>query len=602
MSSLLAILANVILVASALGFGSQLQRWYPKTFSMLDRFSISLLGGLGILGTILFCVGQIWFSRLAILLVLFLGVLFGCISLARAGRVRWPTLESFRPTILPATVLVIIFFVTGVGGLARPHSDMNNDSIAYHYLGPKVWVREGVIRPVPDEITTYFPVVVETNYAALMSVGGERAPGFFAVVSLAALLLVSAALAMRMGLDAAGAWWVAALIATMPAIYEGTVGGFLDGMFAGFVLAAARIAFDAELPGNYALLGIFCGLGMATKYTGIVAWPILIFCSLVAAIWTYHRPLVASLGSMTIACGVAIAIASPFYLRNWILFGCPIYPPPPLLFHFFTPKPLAPAVIPALVEEVVSTGGGMGKGPLSFFLLPFHMTYHAANFRGGGGIGLVPLALGPFGVVARRFDPFAKGILLFAVLESAAWFVTAQVSRYAIVVYLIAAVFGVLGWQYITRKLSWNARALSAVAVAISVLYGMIIIIPFKAEEVHAALSSSYEVRWRMATTICSDAFDYINGEPSVRKILILDRGTAPFFIDKPYIKPFGIWGEQTIPGATNAAEVMAQLPSLHATHVFDRRQEDGSFCLPEHPSGLTVVFERQDYRIYRVN
>ncbi len=227
-------------------------------------------------------------------------------------------------------------------------------------------------------------------------------------MSLAALLLVSAALAMRMGLDAAGAWWVAALIASMPAIYEGTVGGFLDGMFAGFVLAAARIAFDAELPGNYALLGIFWGLGMATKYTGIVAWPILIFCSLVAAIWTYHRPLVASLGSMTIACGVAIAIASPFYLRNWILFGCPIYPPPPLLFHFFTPKPLAPAVIPALVEEVVSTGGGMGKGPLSFFLLPFHMTYHAANFRGGGGIGLVPLALGPFGVVARRFDPLRK--------------------------------------------------------------------------------------------------------------------------------------------------------------------------------------------------
>ncbi len=178
MSSVLAILANVILMASALGFGSLLQRWYPKTFSMLDRFSISLLGGLGILGTILFCVGQIWFSRLAILLVLFLGMLFGCISLARAGPKRWPSLENFRPTLLPATVLVIILFVTGVGGLARPHGDMNNDSIAYHYLGPKVWVREGVIRPVPDEITTYFPVVVETNYAALMSVGGERAQDF----------------------------------------------------------------------------------------------------------------------------------------------------------------------------------------------------------------------------------------------------------------------------------------------------------------------------------------------------------------------------------------------------------------------------------------
>jgi hypothetical protein len=479
---------------------------------------------------------------------------------------------------------------------------MNDDPISYHYLGPKVWVREAIIRPVPDEMRTYFPMVVETNYAALMAIGGERAPGFFAFVGLAAILLTSASLAMRMGVDPTGAWWVAALIATMPAVYEGTVGGFIDGMFAGFILAAARVAFDAESPGNYALFGVFCGLGMATKYTGIMAWLILIFCALAASVWMYHRSWGKSFWSMTIASAAAIAITSPFYLRNWIFYGCPIYPPPPVLFHFFSPKALAPGVIPELVKAMLLTGGGMGKGPLSFLLLPFHITFHAANFRGGGGIGIVPLALAPFGVFARRRDHFAKGILLFAVLEVVGWFVSAQVSRYIIVVYLIAAVFGVLGWEYIARTFSRSARALCAVVVAISVLYGLIIIIPFKADEVHAALSRSYEAKWRLATTTCAEAFDYINTEASVKKVLILDKGTAPFFIDKPYIKPFGIWGEQTIPGAGTFAEVMAQLPSLHVTHVFDRKQEDGAFCLPDHPSGLTIVFEREDHRIYRVN
>ena len=39
---------------------------------------------------------------------------------------------------------------------------------------------------------TYFPVVIETQYAALMSIGGQRAPGFFAVTGLASLLLIGA--------------------------------------------------------------------------------------------------------------------------------------------------------------------------------------------------------------------------------------------------------------------------------------------------------------------------------------------------------------------------------------------------------------------------
>jgi hypothetical protein len=602
MNVLAAIIANIILVASALGFGSLLRWLLPRTFSGLDRFIMTLLGGFGFLGTVLFCVGQVWFSRSAILFILFSGVLLGCGSLAQASREFWPAPGRVRIPVFPAVIVFSLLLVTAVGGLALPIGDLNDDSIAYHYLGPKVWLREGVIRPVPDEITTYFPVVVETQYAALMSLGGQRAPGFFAVVSLATILLISASLAIRLGLEPSEAWWAAALIATMPAVYQGAYGGFLDAVFASFVLAAARVVFDAEQVGDYALFGIFCGFAMSTKYTGIMAWPLLIFCSILVSVWAYRRPLATSLKSSGIACAAAIAIASPFYLRNWILYDCPIYPPPPVLLHFFTPKNLLPAVMQALLEEVRGVGGGMGRGLMAFFLLPFNITFHAANFRGAGGIGLVPWALGPFGMVARRRDTFAKGVLLFAVLETAAWFITAQESRYAINIYVVGAIFGVLGWQYIARSLSRNARAMSAVVVAISIFYGMFIIIPGRAGDLHAALSSSFEARRRQVATACAAGFDYINGEPSVRKVLILDRGIAPYFIDKPYIKPFGVWGEQTIPGASNVPEVMSQLPSLHATHIFDYKAVAGSFHLPEHPSGLTLVFEREDQRIYRVD
>jgi 4-amino-4-deoxy-L-arabinose transferase-like glycosyltransferase len=51
---------------------------------------------------------------------------------------------------------------------------------------------------------------------------------------------------MRMGLTASQGWWVAAIVATMPAVYAGSHNCFVDGVYAALILAAARIGFDAE--------------------------------------------------------------------------------------------------------------------------------------------------------------------------------------------------------------------------------------------------------------------------------------------------------------------------------------------------------------------
>jgi len=596
-----AILANLVLAVAALGWGTVLRSLIPKSFSQLDRFVLILLGGLGILGTILFCVGQIWFSRSAIVLVLFGGILLGGRPLVRAIPKYRAALAKVRIPFLPAGIVFLVMLVTAIGGLALPIGDTNDDAIAYHYLGPKVWLREQVIRPVPEEIQTYFPVVVETQYAALMSLGGQRAPGFFAVMGLGCLLIATAALATRLELDPAGAWWAAALVATMPAVYRGAFGGFVDALFASFILAAARVAFDAERLGDFALFGIFGGISMGTKYQGIIAWGLLVVCLFLRSIWTNRWKSMSPLKWLGISCVVAILMSSPFYVRNWILSGSPVYPAPPALLRVFTRSIPQLAVMQEVVKTLREQGRGMGEGMMNFLLLPFHLTYYTANFRGAGGIGIAPLALGPFGVVARRHDPFALGLLLFAVLQLVAWFVTAQLSRYVIHIYVIAAIFGVLGWQYATDIAARNGRALSAAVIAISVLYGVWMILPARMGDLHAAVSSSYErTRWRMETPEAA-SFEYINGEPSVKKVLILEPGVAAYFLDKPYVSAFGRWGEQPL-GATNVQEVLAQLPRLHVTHILDLVGNGGRFALPDHPRGFTLVFEHGYQRIYRAD
>jgi hypothetical protein len=533
------------------------------------------------------------------LVVLNLGVLLGIRVFAKAVPA---VLAPFPMPILPVAVVSSILFVTVIGGFAKPVGDMNSDAIAYHYHGPKVWVRESVIRPVPDEILTAFPVAVETQFGTLMALGGERAPGLFSVISLVSLLLVAASLSIRLGLDGRGVWWVAALSVTMPALYRGAYGGLIDVLFAAFLLGAARIAFDAVTLRHYALLGIFSGISMGTKYTALISWVLLVICCFLISVLAHRQSLQALLRNLGVSCAVAIGIAAPVYLRNWLFFGCPIYPPPPGLLQLFPATKVLPDVLHELQKNVLETGQGMGRSFSSFLLLTFNLTYHSADFRGAGGIGLAPLAFGPLGLVACRRNLFAMGLALFAFLQMSAWFATAQVSRYAIHVYVLAAIFAVLGWRYIALVGSKYARALSGVVMACSILYGLYMIIPERVEDIHSTVSTTFEDKRRHAQIPYLESFDYINSQPGVTKVLILGPHVPAFYSDKAYIKPLGRWGEQTLSNATSLQAVLSQCHSLHISHVLDVFPEYGPLKLPENPQGLTLVFQGENQRVYRVD
>ncbi len=368
-----------------------------------------------------------------------------------------------------------------------------------------------------------------------------------------------------------------------------------------FVLLAARVAFDATNRRHYVLFGIFCGAAMGSKYTGLISWVLLVFCALLISVWSHRQAFPALLRDLAISCGVAIAFACPFYLRNWILFGCPIYPPPPILLRVFDVRGLLPAVLHEVQKNVMETGVGLGRSLRNFLLLPFNLTYHTANFRGAGGIGLTPLALAPFGLLVSRRSAAAMGLATFAVLQMTAWFWTAQVSRYVIHIYVVAAIFAVLGWQYVARVCGVYARTAAALAVACSICYGLVMIVPQRVDALHSVVAASFEEKRRHEEVPFFEGFDYLNTDPAVKKVLILDPYIPAFYSNKTYVKAFGRWGEQTLPGVTDAAEALAHINDLHASHVLDVHWEGGSFALPLNPPGLTLVFESKNQRIYRV-
>jgi len=597
------LLANLFLILSAFGFGGILLPILPQELSRIDRLAILPLAGLGMQGLLLFLLGLVRFTPISMLFVLIPGAILGFWSLRREFAPPRGIFELKMPLAIPFTVVGIVLVITILGGFSEPYGDLRStDSVAYHYLGPKVWLRNGVIRPVLDESQTAFPATVEIQYAPLMAYGSPSGPEFFSVLVFALMLLSIAGLAARCGLDLGNVWWLMAVVSTMPAVYRGLYGGMIDVIYSCFLLAAARIAFDAKLRGEFVVAGLFCGFAMGSKYTGLMAAPLLCACVLLFPPDSTKRFSRSLLTPLVFAGAAAVVVAAPWYIRNWVELGCPIYPPPMILEKMLPARYFPPQALQGYTDLMLRVGRAMGKDPLHLLLLPFNLTFHTANFEGGaGGIGLVPLAFAPFCFRAGAWNRFAKGLALFGILTTLAWFCTMQESRYLILGYLIVAIFATAGWGSVARNASRFARMLAALTVAISILYGLFMILTARADDIHSGVSASFAERRRHAEIPFVESFRYLNEDPGVGKVLILDPLVPSFYLDKNYIKPLGRRGEEPIPGIHSPHELLSDLKKWKITNVLDVQWKEGNFQVPENQKDLKLVFEENGQRIYRI-
>lgn len=296
----------------------------PEDLEPVDRLLASVLVGGGGIAVLMLAAGLAGVLEPPVIL----GVLVLSGGWARRELARAPDLATRAVRDLPTPVLVVAGLVGAVLLFPALTSPADWDSLMYHLQIPDRFLSEGRIFLPPDNLHVAYVGLVHMLYLPLLAFGGSSAP---ALLSLAMGLLLPVAV-YRLGRRVFGpetgemsgvAVWGTATLALVAATAR------VDVTTALFLVVAHSTLYDALAARDgrrrLMLAAAMLGLAVGVKYqAGAYVLALLPFVA-----WAAFRG-----GSgddvgwqdALLLGGIVALVASPWFVKNWILLDAPFYP------------------------------------------------------------------------------------------------------------------------------------------------------------------------------------------------------------------------------------------------------------------------------------
>ncbi|HEV7299497.1 MAG TPA: hypothetical protein VGN72_09055 [Tepidisphaeraceae bacterium] len=236
-----------------------------------------------------------------------------------------------------------------------------NDTLAYHLPAAVQWLQEGRLSLYDvwhwNPANTYSPLAGSTFIAWLVLPFGHDVLARFVQIPAVALIgVATVALCTAMSVPRMLAIAIAAtVVLSRPTISEATLAK--DDLFvvALFIAIIATCGIDRlRASAGPVRVGVLIGLLLAMKYTVLLIVPVLLLL-IDAPLRAGWRP-----RHWLTAIGVATLLAGPWYLRNWLLTGNPLFPIDvrplgiPIFEGMFASRRDDALVSPALVWRVLT--------------------------------------------------------------------------------------------------------------------------------------------------------------------------------------------------------------------------------------------------------
>ena len=488
----------------------------------------------------------------------------------------------------------LALIVTGHGfalmaALAPPTA---KDTLLYHFALPKAYIAAGRALEVPHNIAGYYPLGVEMHAVWVMLLGAPFGPRVSEAAAGAALFLFAPLLVMvvygwarEQGADRAWAATAALVIAWIPTAYDVAASAYVDLALAAYTALAVR-AFGrwwTSLEPRH-LLWIIVGIGGALSIKLSAAFLILplALLGLLRALGTRPdasgpRPApVTAAASLVGALALGVALAAPWYTRNWIRTGSPVFP-----FYLG----IWPAEAPGwdlersqLYETWFSLYGDTRTG-LDYLWAPLRLAVAAqpdqpAYYDGVLGIAFVlALPLLAWALWKRRLAaPLGLAIALSACLF-VFWLFSSQQLRYllpALPGLAVATAVAGTGWGGPGRRASrWLLLAAAALGLPVVLAWFLAL------DPVRVVLGGESRDDYLRRRLDYYPYYEVVNRElPPIAKVWLIDMRRDTYHLDRPYFSDF-IFEDYTLTRYVRAAggpeEVLARVQADGITHLLVR-------------------------------
>ena len=475
--------------------------------------------------------------------VLAVGAVFGCLELRSLRPFRLP--RGWAGWQLALLGLIGLYVAIDLVVTCAPISSA--DALLHHVAAPELFEQRHRVVETPWSWNSYQPYTVEMlvldGFLVWDGVQGAFAPLLLLFAGTAATALGAARLAGRtVGLLAA------TIVLCQPfTTWVGTSTFVEPGLVLVVALALWNLVQFARTGWVPALVltGVFAGAAAGMKYQGVAA-ALLIACGLVLVRdrLTVRR--------VALAAVPALAIALPWYVKNAILTGNPVYP---LFFGGVNEE------ADRLARESFE-GYGHGTSLLDLVLLPFRLLADAEAFDRGEFASPLPLLFAPLALLASRGRRVAAVALALCAAYGLAWFVGSQHARFLLPLLPPLAVLAAVGMVELAR--AGRLGRLATIAVTTGALAaGLGITLAYAGQFVSVVTGRESEQQFLLDNTSYYAATAWVNDH------LPPDARVA---VDHVFVYPFEpdaiVWSSDVLESTAGADEMRSFVRRLGITHA----------------------------------
>jgi len=406
----LAIAAAGAITLAAWSVGQRLSQWFLNGLFADPREALvfQLAIGFASLSYTFFALAYVGLYRRPVVggIVILLAA-SGCVSAPRALK---EIVRSFRVPRRDVAFVLCAGAAVVCGLIAAVAPETEYDALWYHLYLPARWLAVG--RPVDliEEYISLYPLAWEMLYGAAMALGGAVAAKALHFLCLPLVAMTASMLTTRL-FPRANPWVAVALVVTAPTVLWESTTAYIDLALAWYVASAvyALLQYEMLRDRRWLIVGaMVMGTALGIKHLGLVA---LAITSIVLAVGE-RRVATGRDAARTVAVfvAVALAIASPWYVRAYAASGNPVFPE---MYSVFGARPETRWSSDAerSLRRFKDHFGRSRTAP-HLATLPWDVTMHGASY--GGTFGPLFLILVPAAASWHRRNRVAAGWVLFA--------------------------------------------------------------------------------------------------------------------------------------------------------------------------------------------